>query len=187
MKQILMAGNTFGKHAVFMIALLFAVISCKKESTHLTAAFQSATEIFKTVNKADLKNPLTSQMAVDETAKKLSVYLKAKYNIDTDMLTTNSAGIFITGMYLAAYEKGLIPKANIAGKMPAENSGLHCFISAITGLIGIKEAVALVAGFTEGAIATSALAALKLIGGRVAVSVGVVFALYEAGECLNLW
>lgn len=174
--------KTLGTFAVIVLT----IVSCTKNSRsgdHLT--FASATEALKAVDVQGFKTAsrtttpgLTTTLvnpSVVQTANNTAVYVKQKYQVDLSAYDANTVSIL--GLYLSLKEM------NEPGP-----STLHCFLVAVGSIIGLTEAGTIWNTLSHGVVsASTVIGAVKLIAKRVGTVITVAVAVYEVGECLNIW
>jgi hypothetical protein len=191
---------TIMKHAPLLLLLAASVqlSSCKKQVPGPDAGnFNSVTEIMKTVNPSSLTSNLLYRTEIDKAAVKIAAYLQ-KQGVDTREF--NSLTLFTYGLFLAAHEKHPgIPLQLMSRELldapgtpivpDAAFDAMNCFWVAVGTIIGIAQAKTIWAGVASGSasLAQTAVAALGVIAKRVAWGAMTVYAIYEAGQCLDLW
>jgi hypothetical protein len=67
------------------------------------------------------------------------------------------------------------------------DENMNCFLTAIGDIIGITQARSLWKSIVAGASEETVIAAVSLIGRRVAGVLTITFAIYSTGECLGWW
>lgn len=184
--------------------VLFTSVGCVKTSPsnisvqdELQLPNDNIKQIFSTVDKSILLNLLISKNETEAKklltplANKINAYLFNKYNIRIES-NSNVNEIILIGLAVAKKEHQLSKQdiqnnSLIYKKKINKQPELDCFISVVGGIIGIADARALYLSFSEGVAAETIIAAVKLIGKRVAASITIVFAVYELGECMEWW
>lgn len=106
-------------------------------------------------------------------------------------------GIIILGLFYAAKENYdqqqmstlLLAKSKNKSVTPyfVANDAMGCFFTAIGALVGINDAKNIWNSIIAGASDQTVIAAVKLIGRRVATVITVVTTVYSVGSCLNWW
>jgi hypothetical protein len=123
-------------------------------------------------------------------ANQIASYFIDKYKIDIRAeFKENPEGIIILGMLYASkeYEN---KKLNTRGTSLAafkEPEAMNCFLTAVSDVIGISQAKALWASIVAGATEETVIAAVSLIGRRVAGVITITLMVYSTGECLGWW
>lgn len=170
-----------------------------------TNSYSSAAEIFKSINKIDLKNATSTnnikatQEIIYPAANKIASYFFDRYKIDIRQdFVDNPQGIIILGLFYAAKEVNYSNNSVLSslrvktlssdGLVITENKDdFSCFLSAVAAVIGITDARNIWRSIVSGASEETVLAAVKLIGKRVAGVISVAIMVYEVGSCLEWW
>lgn len=185
---------------------LFSALSCNKtiEAYHWEAQLthnkvSSITELLyqegsdKMIKIVASKNKNMISLYNKNIANQIASYIMIKYKIDIrDKFIDNPEGIIILGMFFAAREhkNRIISKKsdNIDSKsIMLYDDNMNCFITAVSDVIGITQAKSLWASIVAGATEETIIAAVSLIGRRVAGLITVTFMVYSTGECLGWW
>jgi hypothetical protein len=126
---------------------------------------------------------------INQLSEEVCAYMLEKYQVDLNEDSWNvPAENVAVGLIFAAFETGLYSNRASGSKVNIiEGGNLDCFISAVSGMIGIGEITALYNDFVRGVSARTVARALKFTLRRVATVVSVTFAIYEVGECLDWW
>lgn len=164
----------------------------------------SATGLFQ--NKAMLEQIIASgdEAAADayltDLANQVAGYFYYYRGIDIrNDFANDPKGAVTLGIFYAAKEyydqqqlSALLKGTGTAGKKSPSpyyvvDDQMGCFITAIGAAIGITNARAIWQAILAGATEQTAIAAVKLIGGRMASAITLVFAIYNVGGCLGWW
>ncbi len=86
--------------------------------------------------------------------------------------------VLLFGLFWAKKEQSIVNYAD---------PGLDCLITAVSSFIGITQAKSIWASIVAGASAETVVAALKLIGKRVAGVISVAIMIWDAGSCFDWW
>ena len=194
--------------AIILVSLtsLILISSCSKseidkpwELSISTNSYNDAASIFKSVGKTTLLNIANSKNDAEATelvkniAGKVGSYVYDKYKIDISKDYINDpVGVLVVGLVFAERERlqGLASSPGVANNSitPITNKAdFGCFRVAVEGFLGITQAkeiwTALVAGVSERTV----LGLLSFIGKKVAVTISVVWLVYDIGECMDWW
>jgi hypothetical protein len=71
--------------------------------------------------------------------------------------------------------------------MKTSDENMDCFLTAVGDFIGISQAKSIWRGIVMGASEQTVIAAVKLIGRRVAGIISVALMVYATGSCLDWW
>lgn len=124
-------------------------------------------------------------------ANQIASYFYDKYKIDIrEKFEDNPEGIVILGMFYAEKEyqnsKNQI-KSNSLKSFKTGDENMGCFITVIGDVIGISQAKAIWNSIVLGASEETVIAAISLIGKRVAGVLTVATMIYSTGSCLEWW
>ncbi len=184
--------------------ILILSISCSKsnEINHWEAQVTEikVTSLLEIFSKNDSEIPRSIVLPNNEykvmnnnrrKANQIASYFLYKYKIDIrKKFVDNAEGIIILGMFYAAKEQEdakLLIKSNNLNSFKAPDETMNCFITAVSTLIGISQAKSIWRSMIAGASEETVIAAVSLIGRRVATIIGVATMVYEAGGCLEWW
>jgi len=126
-------------------------------------------------------------------ANQITSFIFKKYKIDIrEKFKDNPEGIIILGMFFAAKEyeyKNLSTKSiSISSKLTMKyDDRMNCFITAVSDVIGIAQARSIWTSIAAGATEETVIAAVSLIGKRIAGIISVTLMVYSTGECLGWW
>lgn len=115
------------------------------------------------------------------TADRIKNNTLRKYNID--LSGDDRDLIILFGMLEGAKEK-FITNGQV---VPEGDATFSCFMSAVSGFLGLTTAKSLWTSITSGASEETVVAALRLIGGRIGTVVGVAIMVYQVGDCMDWW
>lgn len=203
--------NIFGLKSI--LTLLIFLVSCKKDfhnSNDLKSVdlntHNNVADIFKPINPNDLQTIIKNQEAknaelmLNKTANKLADYFFQKEGIDLKKEFEGNNNLIIIFALLKAKQEQksaqIIDKenfslnssiVNITPQDSISEDNMGCFMTAVGTIIGIADANAIWTSIAAGASSKSIIAALRLIGKRVAFAVTTAFAIYNVGECLGWW
>lgn len=182
--------------------ILTSTYSCKKANApdHWQAQIElvapgSATEIFKGLDAAKLKaltssgNQLETQIMMTSVANKVATYFYTHFKRDVrkDFIDDPNR-LVILGLFYAAKESRDLAMQRAGGGLKLPNdSAFDCFLTAVGTVIGIFDVKNIWNSIVAGATEDTVIAALKLIGGRVASIITLGIMVYEVGNCLNWW
>lgn len=179
--------------------------SCRKSSSEsewvatLEANnYATITDVFKSVNKADLitatstNNVTATNAIVLPMANKIASFVYAKYKIDIRKdFADNPQGVIILGLSFAAREH---ENATVSIKTMSTNNSpivnkadLNCFFAVVGGVIGLTDAKGIWKSIVAGASEETIIATVKLIGKKVGTIITVGIMVYELGECFDWW
>ncbi len=192
---------------LFLLGVVCSTIflACSKSNsenewvaTFETNKYSTITDIFKSVNKAELINA-TSNNNLAKTneitialASKIASFVFEKYKMDVRKDFINDPqGVIILGLSLAAreHENGtiIVKTTSTDNGVIINKADLNCFFAVVGGVIGITDARNIWKSITAGASEETILAAVKVIGKRVAGIITVGIMVYELGECFDWW
>ncbi|PQV59672.1 hypothetical protein CLV53_11556 [Sediminibacterium magnilacihabitans] len=144
----------------------------------------------------DQHNEADAQAIVYPLANKVASYFYAKYQRDIRRdFVNNPQGIIILGLLYAAKERHAAT-INMSASLHAPGQGLavesnratfDCLLSVVGSVIGLSDARNLWQSIAAGATEETAIAALKVIGRRVAGVITVAIMVYDLGSCLDWW
>jgi hypothetical protein len=160
----------------------------------------------RTSNLQDLFSQIGSEKLVDIIASKneeqmsnynklkanqIASYFQEKYNVDIrGKFIDNPEGIVILGMFYAEKEyqeaKSKIRGNNLTTLKTGEEN-LSCLLAAVEGIIGVSQAKQIWKAILAGATEETVIAAVSLIGRRVATIWGVTIMVYQIGSCMEWW
>ena len=125
-------------------------------------------------------------------ANEIASYFQDKYNIDiTKEFIDNPEGIVILGLFYAKKEQqdadSQIMSNSTNNVMKTSDENMDCFLTAVGDFIGISQAKSIWRGIVMGASEQTVIAAVKLIGRRVAGIISVALMVYATGSCLDWW
>jgi hypothetical protein len=138
----------------------------------------------------ETKNESYIRSSVNDVANNIASYFFDKYKIDLrNDFVDNPEGIVTLGLFYAAKEKN----AALANTQSLGISPLYveedfwCFLEVVGAVIGIGEAKNIWRSIMAGAADDTIIAAVRLVGRRVAgiFTVGIMIA--GAGHCLGFW
>ncbi len=199
---------------LFILPMGATVTSCKKGDAPETwnaslskSEFSTINDVFRSVNKNALLQAITtkdvigSEFLVKSTANKVASFFYEVYKIDLrGKFQNDPEGLIILGVFFAAKEKhdaitrsGTATKNGLSEEIPlvadpSASGTFDCFLTAVSTVIGITQAKELWLTITAGtATVDTAVAALALIGKRVAGVITVAIMIYEAGSCFGWW
>ena len=192
------------------LCLILFLTSCTKETevkqwqaeiTENKAA--SLKEVFlkngseKLLDIAASKDELKMSDYNKMTANQIASYFQDKFKIDiTKEFIDNPEGIVILGLFYAKKEQqdansqimsnrtNSLMKANV---MKTPDATMDCFLTAVGNLIGITQAQSIWKSIVMGATEETVIAAVALIGRRVAGIFSVGMMVYATGNCLGWW
>jgi len=197
------------RYVFSLMLLLLVTSSCNKadnsdewQATVTHSSFNSMGSIFQEVGANKLRNAINgsnsiaAEMVIKNLASQIVSYFVKQYNVDLRIASIgNPEGLVILGIAIAEkeyqQEKGIYSgwqSEVLSVADPSTSSGMSCFVTAVSTLIGLSQAKAIwadivAANFTV----TTAVEALTLIGKRVAGVIAVACMVYSAGECLGWW
>ena len=125
-------------------------------------------------------------------ANEIASYFLDKYKIDiTKEFIDNPEGIVILGLFYAKKEQQVtdshIMSNSTNNVMKTSDENMDCFLTAVGDFIGISQAKSIWQGIVMGASEQTVIAAVKLIGRRVAGIISVALMVYATGSCLDWW
>jgi hypothetical protein len=125
-------------------------------------------------------------------ANEIASYFLDKYKIDiTKEFIDNPEGIVILGLFYAKKEQQVtyshIMSNSTNNVMKTSDENMDCFLTAVGDFIGISQAKSIWRGIVMGASEQTVIAAVKLIGRRVAGIISVALMVYATGSCLDWW
>ncbi len=191
---------------LLLIIFFFPLISCNKsiEADHWAPSISvnkisSLPELFSHAESEKLLDIISTndELVIDKynklKADQIVSYFMDKYKIDiSQQFINNPKGIVILGMLYASKEyeeqRDLHQSQGVGSvtyKTPDEN--MNCFLTAIGDVIGISQAKSLWKSIIAGASEETVIAAVSLIGRRVAGAITITLAIYSTGECLGWW
>jgi hypothetical protein len=188
----------------FTFVLLIICPSCTKDISKIELSqqfpipkYETMNNLFNSLDSASLysvvlnKNDFASKQLLHRLSININNFVSEKYLINLSAVT-NDFNVVIIGMLIAEKEletQRFINKINNIDfvNTPNKAAGMDCFLSSVSGVLGILEARALYMQFTNGVGAETIIAAVKLIGKRVGSAISIVFAVYELGLCIGWW
>jgi hypothetical protein len=125
-------------------------------------------------------------------ANEIASYFQDKYNIDiTKEFIDNPEGIVILGLFYAKKEQqdadSQIMSNSTNNVMKTSDENMDCFLTAVGDFVGITQARSIWNSIVMGASEQTVIAAVKLIGRRVAGIISVATMVYATGSCLDWW
>lgn len=143
-------------------------------------------------------NQESATIYIRNLASQICGYFYYNRNIDIrNDFINDPNGVILLGLFYAAdeyyYQNQMTAKSlKQSGKTASPNlyddpDPMGCFLTAVGSLIGFADAKNIWRSFVAGASEQTVIAALKLIGRRVATVITVVVTIYQAGECLDWW
>ena len=124
-------------------------------------------------------------------ANEIASYFFDKYKIDIrEKFVDNPEGIIILGMFYAEkeYQKTKYQiKTNSLNSFKTSDENMDCFMTVVSDVIGISQAKAIWNSIVMGASEETVIAAVSLIGKRVAGILTVATMVYSTGSCLGWW
>ena len=189
---------------LFYFIFMFLLLSCNKsvEHNHWTAEIfenkiNSLPELFNQIGTEKLLDIIANKDSARASsfnkmkANQIASYFNDKYNIDIrDKFVDNPEGIVILGMFYAEKEyqdaKSLI-KTNSTNSFKTSDENMSCLLAAVGGVIGVTQAKQIWQAIVAGATEETIVAAVSLIGKRVATIWAVSVMVYEIGGCLEWW
>lgn len=120
------------------------------------------------------------EVAISDIALDVSQQALIRHGIDlSDEFEDDYINIIVAFMLLEEKDKY---DAN-----PSGYNTLGCFIGAVEGILGIRDAKKIYYDFLNGATKATLVSTLKLMGRRVFWGIQIGYAIYQAGECLGWW
>jgi hypothetical protein len=124
-------------------------------------------------------------------ANEIASYFQDKYKIDiTKEFIDNPEGIVILGLFYAKKEQQDADSqimSNSTNNVMKNNDPNDCFWAAVMGVIGITDAKNIWKALAAGATEETVIAAARLIGKRIGISIGIVMMVNEIGQCVGWW
>jgi hypothetical protein len=122
----------------------------------------------------------------------IASYFQDKFKIGiTKEFIDNPEGIVILGLFYAKKEQQVtdshIMSNSTNNVMKTSDENMDCFLTAVGDFIGISQAKSIWRGIVMGASEQTVIAAVKLIGRRVAGIISVALMVYATGSCLDWW
>ena len=189
---------------LFSLCFLLFLSSCSKtiENNHWQAEISenninSLPELFSQIGSEKLIDIVASKDSLKASsynimkANQIASYFYDKYKIDIrEKFEDNPEGIVILGKFYAEKEyqnsKNQI-KSNSLKSFKTGDENMGCFITVIGDVIGISQAKAIWNSIVLGASEETVIAAISLIGKRVAGVLTVATMIYSTGSCLEWW
>ena len=123
-------------------------------------------------------------------ANQIASYFQDKFKIGiTKEFIDNPEGIIILGLFYAEKEHqdaSLKIKSNSTDVMNTPDPS-DCFWQALTGVIGIADAKNIWKALSVGASEETVIAAVRLIGKRVAITISITYMVIQIGDCYGWW
>lgn len=145
----------------------------------------------KLIDIVESKDIIKAESYNKMKANQIASYFLDKYNIDLrDKFIDNPEGIVILGMFYAQKEivnSRLHMKSNSSLALSSSEENMNCFLTAIADVIGIAQAKSIWKSIVMGASEETVIAAVSLIGRRVAGILTVATMIYSTGGCLGWW
>ncbi len=144
------------------------------------------------MNIANSKNDTAATALIKNIAEKIGSYVYEKYKIDISKNYINDpVGVLTVGLVLAEKERlqgvtSLSVRANSTTANP-NKADFGCFRVAVEGFLGITQAKEIWAALTAGVSERTVLGLLEFMSKKVAVTIGVVWLVYDIGECMDWW
>ncbi len=190
-------------HAVSLCLLLF-LTSCTKSTEEKQWQAEISENKSATLQDVFLQNG--SEQLIDIVATKdevkmsnfnktkanqIASYFQDKYNLDiTKEFIDNPEGIVILGLFYAKKEQqdaDLQIMSNSTNYFMKNIDPNDCFWAAVMGVIGITDAKNLWKALAAGASEETVIAAARLIGKRIGISIGIALMIVEIGDCAGWW
>jgi hypothetical protein len=167
-----------------------AVISKNKAATLQDVFLQNGSEIL--IDIVSSKDEVKISNFNKTKANQIASYFQDKFNIDiTKEFIDNPEGIVILGLFYAKKEqldaKSLIMSTSTNNVMKSSDENMDCFLTAVGDFIGLTQARSIWKSIVMGASEQTEIAAVKLIGRRVASIISVATMVYSTGSCLDWW
>lgn len=145
----------------------------------------------KLIDIVESKDIIKAESYNKMKANQIASYFQDKYIIDLrDKFIDNPEGIVILGMCYAVKEyqdAKLQVKSNSTFSLTNSEDKMNCFLTAIADVIGIAQAKSIWNSIVMGASEETVIAAVSLIGRRVAGILTVATMIYSTGGCLGWW
>lgn len=189
---------------IILFSFVLFLSGCTKSVERIT--WQAEISENKINYLPELFNEFTSEKLIDIIASKdsdkassynkmkanqIASYFKHKYKIDIrDKFIDNPEGIIILGVFYAEKESLDLKsqtKSYSINSLKTNDEDMSCLFAAVGAVIGISEAKAIWSSIVAGASAETVIAAVSLIGRRVAAIWTVSVMVYEIGGCLDWW
>lgn len=190
-------------HAVSLCLLLF-LTSCTKSTEEKQWQAEISENKSATLQDVFLQNG--SEQLIDIVATKdevkmsnfnktkanqIASYFQDKYKLDiTKEFIDNPEGIVILGLFYAKKEQqdaDLQIMSNSTNYFMKNIDPNDCFWAAVMGVIGITDAKNLWKALAAGASEETVIAAARLIGKRIGISIGIALMIVEIGDCAGWW
>ena len=188
---------------LFYLCFLLFLSSCSKSiENHWQAEIRenninSLPELFSQIGSEKLVDIVASKDSLKAKsynimkANEIASYFFDKYKIDIrEKFVDNPEGIIILGMFYAEkeYQKTKYQiKTNSLNSFKTSDENMDCFMTVVSDVIGISQAKAIWNSIVMGASEETVIAAVSLIGKRVAGILTVATMVYSTGSCLGWW
>lgn len=179
--------------------LLLSSISCKRETIQPSVNWQAdltlpapltLKSLFLNLSPQTLRTGLSTEQT-QTVASKIASFFRQRFSLDLRADFRNDPnGVVLLGLaYSAAIESRSndMRTVSVARMAPDPGGAWGCFMTAVSGFIGITQAKAIWAAFEAGATASGVISAVGLIARRTASAISVGLMILSVIDCLDWW
>jgi len=174
-------------HAISLCLLLFFT-SCTKSTEEKQWQAEISENKAASLKDIFLQNGSEKLIAIIASKDEVKMSNLNKIGITKEFID-NPEGIIILGLFYAEKEHqdaSLKIKSNSTEVMNTPDPS-DCFWQAVTGVIGIADAKNIWKALSVGASEETVIAAVRLIGKRVAITISITYMVIQIGDCYGWW